>query len=86
MVVQRTSCKHGNNHYLIFQREYGSIMLTLKQKRQVGKYLRANHSVYNIRFGIDGAVTANRDGKCGRFFMGWSNQLLQEATQRQGAY
>lgn len=42
-------------------------MLTLKQKRQVGKYLRANYRVCNIRFGVDGAVTANRDGKCGRF-------------------
>lgn len=61
-------------------------MLTLKQKRQVGKYLRANYSVFNIRFGVDGAVTANRDGKCGRFFMGWSNQLLSESAERQGAY
>ena len=51
-------------------------MLTLKQKRQVGKYLRANYSVFNIRFGVDGAVTANRDGKCWRFFMGWSTQLV----------
>ena len=61
-------------------------MLTLKQKRQVSKYLRANHSVYNIRFGVDGAVTANRDGKCGRFFMGWDILLLKEATERKGAY
>lgn len=61
-------------------------MLTLKQKRQVSKYLRANYSVYNIRFGVDGAVTANRDGKCGRFFMGWDSQLLKEATERKGAY
>ena len=61
-------------------------MLTLKQKRQVGKYLRANYSVCNIRFGVDGAVTANRDGKCGRFFMGWAIHLLKEATERKGAY
>lgn len=61
-------------------------MLTLKQKRQVSKYLRANYSVCNIRFGDDGAVTTNREGKCGRFFMGWDNQLLKETTQRQGAY
>lgn len=62
------------------------LTLTLKQKRQVSKYLRANYSVCNIRFGVDGAVTANHDGKCGRFFMGRDNQLLKEATQRQGAY
>lgn len=35
-------------------------MLTIKQKRQISKYLRANYSVHNIRFGADGAVTANR--------------------------
>lgn len=61
-------------------------MLTLKQKRQLSKYLRANYNVYNIRFGADGAVTANRTDKRDRFFMGWDNQLLKEATQRQGAY
>ena len=61
-------------------------MLTLKQKRQVSKYLRANHNVYNIRFGVDGAVTANRTGKCGRFFMGWDNRLLSESAERKGAY
>lgn len=61
-------------------------MLTLKQKRQVGKYLRANYRVCNIRFGVDGAVTANSDGKCGRFFMGWDNLILKEATERKGAY
>ena len=61
-------------------------MLTLKQKRQVGKYLRANYSVYNISFEANGAVTTNRDGKCGRFFMGWDIRLLKEATERKGAY
>lgn len=61
-------------------------MLTLKQKRMVSKYLRANYTVHNIRFGADGAVTANREGKCGRFFMGWDIQLVNAATQRQGAY
>ena len=61
-------------------------MFTLKQKRQVGKYLRANHSVYNIRFWIDGAVTANRTDKRGRFFMGWDIHLLSEAEKRKGAY
>ena len=59
-------------------------MLTLKQKRQVGKYLRANHSVCNIRFGIDGAVTANRTDKRGRFFMGWDNHLLKESEKEKG--
>ena len=61
-------------------------MLTLKQKRQVSKYLRANYSVYNIRFGVGGAVTAKCDGKCGRFFMGWDNQLLADSEKRKGAY
>lgn len=61
-------------------------MLTLKQKRMVSKYLRANYSVHNIRFGADGAVTANRTDKRGRFFVGWDMQLFKEAEQRQGAY
>lgn len=59
-------------------------MLTLKQKRQISKYIHANYGVNNIRFLSDGAVTANRDGKCGRFFMGWDNQLLKEAAERKG--
>lgn len=57
-------------------------MLTLKQKRQVGKYLRANHSVYNIRFGVDGAVTANRDGKCGRFFYGLEQSTVERISRK----
>ena len=61
-------------------------MLTLKQKRLVSKYIRANYCVCNIRFGVDGAVTANRTDKRGRFFMGWDNKLLKEATERKGAY
>ena len=61
-------------------------MLTLKQKRMVSKYIRANYSVHNIRFGVDGAVTANRNNKRGRFFMGWDTQLLSEATERKGTY
>lgn len=61
-------------------------MLTLKQKRMVSKYLRANYSVCNIRFLADGSVTANHNNKCGRFFMGWDIDLLKEATERKGAY
>ena len=61
-------------------------MLTLKQKRLVGKYIRANYSVHNIRFGVDGSVTANRNNKRGRFFMGWDIQLLSEAEKRKWAY
>ena len=61
-------------------------MLTFKQKRTVSKYLRANYSVYNIRFLADGSVTANREGKRGRFFMGWDNQLLGESEERKGTY
>lgn len=61
-------------------------MLTLKQKRLISKYLRANYSVCNIRFGVNGAVTANRTDKCGRFFVGWDNHLLKESEKRKGAY
>ena len=61
-------------------------MLTLNKKHMVSKYLRANYSVCNIRFGFDGKVTANRDGKCGRFFMGWDNHLLKESEKRKGTY
>ena len=61
-------------------------MITLKQKRQISKYLRANYSVFSIRFGVDGAVTANRADKRGRFFMGWDNQLLSESAERKVAY
>ena len=61
-------------------------MLTLKQKRLISKHIRANYSVCNIRFGVDGAVTANRTDKRGRFFMGWDIQLLSEAENRKGTY
>ena len=61
-------------------------MLTLKQKRLIGKYIRANYSVSNIRFLDDGSVIANRNNKRGRFFMGWDIQLLSEAEKRKGAY
>lgn len=61
-------------------------MLTLKQKRQVSKYLRANYSVSNIRFLDDGSVTVNRTGKRGRFFMGFDNQLLIGSEKRKGTY
>ena len=71
---------------MILKREKGDAMLTLKQKRMVSKYLRANYSVYSISFGADGAVTANRDGKRGRFFMGWDYQLLRESEERKGTY
>ena len=63
-----------------------TLTLTLKQKRQVSKYLRANYSVFNIRFGVDGAVTANHTDKRGRFFMGWDNQLFSDSEKRKGAY
>lgn len=61
-------------------------MLTLKQKRKVSNYLRANYSVTNIRFLVDGSVTANRAGKSGRFFMGWDIDLLRESVERKGTY
>ena len=61
-------------------------MLTIKQKRQVSKYLRANYSVTDIKFAGDGAVTANRTDKRGRFFMGWDNQLFSDSEKRKGTY
>ena len=61
-------------------------MLTIKQKRLIGKHIRANYSVSNIRFLADGSVTANRTDKRGRFFMGWDNQLLADSEKRKGTY
>ena len=61
-------------------------MLTLKQKRMVSKYLSANYCVCNIRFLADGSITANRNDKRGRFFMGWDILILKEATERKGTY
>ena len=61
-------------------------MLTIKQKRQVSKYLRADYSVTDIKFAGDGAVTANRTDKRGRFFMGWDNQLFSDSEKRKGTY
>ena len=61
-------------------------MLTLKQKRLISKYLRANYNVCNIRFAVDGAVTANLNNKRGRFFVGWDIQLLKESEKRKGVY
>ena len=61
-------------------------MLTLKQKRQISKYIHANYGVNNIRFLSDGAVTANRTDKRGRFFMGWDYHLLADSEKRKGTY
>ena len=61
-------------------------MLTLKQKHLISKYIRANYSVHNILFLDDGSVTANRNNKRGRSFMGWDIHLLGEAEKRKGAY
>ena len=47
----------------------------------VSKYLRANYSVYNIRFLADGAVTANRNDKRGRFFS-WAGIIIYWANQK----
>ena len=69
---------------MILKREKENKVLTLKQKRQVSKYIRANYSVSNIRFGVDGAVTANRANKRGRFFMGWDIDLLQDSEKEKG--
>ena len=61
-------------------------MLTLKQKRLISKYLRANYCVCNIRFLADGSVTAYYCNKRGRFFMGWDIHLMKEAIERKGTY
>ena len=62
------------------------LTLTLKQKRLIGKYIRANYNVSNIRFLDNGTVTASRNNKTGRVFVGWDILLLKEATERKGAY
>ena len=63
-----------------------TLTLTLKQKRLISKYIRANYSVSNIRFLANGAVTADRNNKQERVFVGWDIRLLKEATERKGAY
>lgn len=62
-------------------------MLTLTEKRKVGKMLRDRYdNARNVRFANDGAVTVTVDtmpntNQGGRIFAGWDTGLLQEAER-----
>lgn len=61
-------------------------MLTLSEKRKIGKMLRDRYdNARNIRFADDGAVylttdcMPNTNNLVGRIFAGWDTDLLREA-------
>ena len=64
-------------------------MLTMAEKREVGRYLRTRYGSVNgrgVRFGNDGAVTIMVDAmpntnQRGRIFCGWDSELLAEARR-----
>lgn len=63
-------------------------MLTLTEKRTVGRYLREKYEYVDgrdVRFGRDGEVTIMVDempntNQPGRIFAGWDEDLLREAN------
>ena len=68
-----------------------STMLTMTEKREIGRYLRNRYEATggrNVRFADDGAVSIMVDAmpntnQPGRIFAGWDKDLLIEA--RRGA-
>lgn len=60
-------------------------MLTIAEKRKIGKLLRDRYEgARNIRFGLDGSVTVTVDrmpntNQTGRIFAGWDTDLIKEA-------
>lgn len=64
-------------------------MLTLSEKREVGRYLRERYESTNgrnVRFADDGAVTIMVDkmpntNQAGRIFTGWDTELLDLARR-----
>jgi hypothetical protein len=64
-------------------------MLTLSEKREIGRYLReryASTNGRNVRFADDGAVTIMVDkmpntNQAGRIFAGWGSELLDLARR-----
>ncbi len=63
-------------------------MLTLVEKRLIGRYLRTDYTgVRNLRFGADHAVHMTIEkcpgtGRPGRVFAGWDTELLRDAQRR----
>lgn len=64
-------------------------MLTLLEKRKVGRYLRDKYAYTdgrNVRFASDGLVTIMVDempntNEQGRIFAGWDDELLQASQE-----
>lgn len=64
-------------------------MLTMTEKREVGRYLRNRYEATNgrnVRFADDGAVSIMVDAmpntnQAGRIFAGWDAELLKEALR-----
>lgn len=64
-------------------------MLTLSEKRKVGRYLREKYAYTDgrsVRFEPDGSVTIVVDempntNKQGRIFVGWDSELLQASDE-----
>ena len=64
-------------------------MLTMTEKREIGRYLRTRYESTNgrnVRFAEDGAVSITVDAmpntnEQGRIFAGWDKELLIEARR-----
>jgi hypothetical protein len=64
-------------------------MLTLTEKREIGRYLRTRYASTNgrnVRFAANGAVSIMVDAmpntnQAGRIFAGWDSELLTEARR-----
>ena len=64
-------------------------MLTMTEKRMIGRYLRTRYESTNgrnVRFADDGAVSIMVDAmpntdQSGRIFAGWDKDLLREARR-----
>lgn len=64
-------------------------MLTMTERREIGRYLRTRYESTNgrnVRFADDGAVSIMLDAmpntnQPGRIFAGWDSELLREARR-----
>ena len=64
-------------------------MLTMTEKREIGRYLRTRYESTNgrnVRFADDGSVYITVDAmpntsQPGRIFAGWDDELLREARR-----
>jgi hypothetical protein len=84
-VTSRGFCEHNLEHH----KPKEDTMLTLSEKREVGRYLRERYESTNgrnVRFADDGAVSIMVDAmpntnQAGRIFAGWDSELLTEARR-----